>query len=71
MKKTRHGSDIVTSATNAKLGYKVTLLRKTNTAGEIRHFVVVTNKDTGKRLRFHSVLGISPAYTTYKALVNA
>ena len=71
MKKTAHNSDIVTSARNTKLGYKVSLLRKTSKAGEIRHFVVVANDETGKRLRFHSVLGIAPAFATYKALLNA
>ena len=71
MKKTAHNSEIVATAINSKLDYKVALLRKTNKAGEIRHFVTVTNHQTGKRLRFHSVLGLAPAYAQFKALANA
>jgi len=71
MNKTAHNSEIVSTAVNSKLNYKVTLLRKTNKAGEIRHFVVLQNHQTGKRLRFHSVLVIAPAYAQFKALANA
>lgn len=71
MKKTTHNSEIVSRAINTRMDYKVTLLRKTNKAGEIRHFVVVTHHATGKRFRFPSVLGIAPAYAQFKALANA
>ena len=70
MKKTNHGSDIVAHGRN-KLGYKITLLRKTNKAGEIRHFVVAENPHTGKRMRFSSEAAITPAYNLYKAMLNA
>ena len=71
MKKTNHGSEIVTRGINTKLDYMVTLLRKTSKAGEIRHFVVVTNHATGKRIRFPSTLGIQLSYNIYKGLLNA
>lgn len=71
MKKTNHGTEIVARAINTKLDYKVVLLRKTNKAGEIRHYVSVIDHKTGKALRFPSVAGIAPAFAKFKAMANA
>ena len=71
MKKTNHGTEIVARAINTKLDYKVTLLRKTNKGGEIRHFITVQNHKTGEYVRFPSVSGLAPAFAMYKGLANA
>ena len=71
MKKTNHGTDIIASAINRKLDCKVVLLRKTNKAGEIRHYVSVIDHKTGNAVRFPSTSGIAQSFAKFKAMANA
>ena len=68
--KTANGTEIIKREDN-KLGYEVSLTRRTTKSGNIRHGVVLTNKRTGGHMRMKSYLGIAPAFNLYKTFLNA
>lgn len=67
--KTTNGTEIIKKATAAN-GYEVLLTRRTTKSGNIRHGVVI-KPHMGRYTRLKSFLGIAPAYSLYKNILNA
>lgn len=70
IEKTESGLEILRRAESTVKGKTVSLTRKTNKAGEIRHGVVLTNNRTGTHRRVGTFTEIAPAFKLYKAMVK-
>lgn len=68
--KTESGLEIIKEAASTIRGKNVTLTRKTNKAGEVRHGVVLTNTRNGHHQRIGTFTEIAPAFKLYKSLVQ-
>lgn len=71
MNKTESGLEIIKEADSTIQGKRVSLTRKTNKAGEIRHGVVLTNTRNGHHHRIGTFTEIAPAFKLYKSLERA
>lgn len=70
MNKTASGLEIIKEADSTIQGKRVSLTRKTNKAGEIRHGVVLTNTRNGHHHRVGTFTEITPAFKLYKSLAR-
>lgn len=70
MNKTASGLEIIKEADSTIQGKRVSLTRKTNKAGEIRHGVVLTNTRNGHHHRIGTFTEIAPAFKLYKSLAQ-
>ena len=68
--RTASGLEIVKRSDSVAHGKEVSLTRKTNIDGEIRHGVVLTSKRYGTHRRVATFSTIAPAYKLYKALAK-
>lgn len=71
IEKTERGLEILKQSESTVKGKTVSLTRKTNKAGEIRHGVVLTNDRTGGHRRIGTFTELAPAFKLYKALAKA
>lgn len=71
MKKLASGLEILKEESTKSGNMIVSLTRKTNKAGEIKHGVVLTNPVSGRHRKVRTFDGVSGAMAVYKALVNA
>ena len=71
MEKTASGLEIIRSAECTIKGKEVSLTRKTNKAGEIRHGVVLTSKRYGTHRKIGTFPALEPAFKLYKSLAQA
>lgn len=69
--KTESGLEIIKEANSTIRGKRVSLTRKTNKAGEIRHGVVLTNTRNGHHHRIGTFTEVAPAFKLYKSLAQA
>lgn len=70
IEKTESGLEVLKREKSTVKGKSVSLTRKTNKAGEIRHGVVLTNNSTGTHRRVATFTEITPAFKLYKSLVE-
>ena len=70
IEKTESGLEILKRDRSTVKGKTVSLTRKTNKAGEIRHGVVLTSNRTGIHRRVGTFTELAPAYKLYKAMVK-
>lgn len=70
MERTEKGLEIIKTSDSTIKGKTVTLTRKTNKAGEIRHGVVLTNTRNGHHHRIGTFTEIAPAFKLYKSLAK-
>ena len=69
--KTESGLEIIKEAASTINGKTVSLTRKTNKAGEVRHGVVLTNTRNGHHHKIGTFTELTPAFKLYKSLVQA
>ena len=70
MERTNTGLEIIKKAESTVAGKTVSLTRKTNLKGEIRHGVVLTSA-SGHHRRVATFTSIAPAYNLYRSLAKA
>lgn len=69
--KTESGLEIIKEAASTINGKTVSLTRKTNKAGEVRHGVVLTNTRNGHHHKIGTFTELAPAFKLYKSLAQA
>ena len=66
--KTPHGAEILMRADSTVRGKEVTLTRKTDKNGTIKHGVILTGKLYGDHRKVGTFETLAPAFKLYKAL---